>query len=251
MLRKVDVALIEDDIEKENCMDILNKIGKLVQDPSVQVDITGFIFALIISALAGAIVSILYQIFYEHRATGSQIHRCFLLLSPAITALFIAIQFSLPLSLGLLGALSIIRFRTPIKEPEEVGFIMLTIAGAVVCATFQFLLLLVLFVLAAILLKLREIIPSLLHSKRKDGMLLISLNTPTLDTDKDNIIKLLDKRFTNGNIESISFVENLTTVQYSFTGMEFADLSSLNTQLNEITSVKKLNLFFNRQGTLF
>lgn len=53
-------------------------------------------------------------------------------------------QFSLPLSLGLLGALSIVRFRTPIKEPEEVGFIMLTIATAISCATFNLLFLLIL-----------------------------------------------------------------------------------------------------------
>ncbi len=250
MLRAIDAPTTEDNINMENSMEILNKIGKLVQDPSVQVDITGFIFALIMSAIVGAIVSTLYQIFYESRATGSQIHRCFLLLSPSITALFIAIQFSLPLSLGLLGALSIIRFRTPIKEPEEVGFIMLVIAGAVVCATFQFLLLIVLLVLAAILLKLREFIPNLFHSKRKDGMLLISLNTPTLDEDKDRILKFLDEKFINGNIESISFVENLTSIQYSFTGMDSSDLSGLNNQLSEIAPIKKLNLFFNRQGTL-
>jgi len=30
----------------------------------------------------------------------------------------------------LLGALSIVRFRTPIKEPEEIGFIMLVVASA-------------------------------------------------------------------------------------------------------------------------
>ena len=32
------------------------------------------------------------------------------------------------MSLGLLGALSIVRFRTPIKEPEEIGFLMVVIA---------------------------------------------------------------------------------------------------------------------------
>ena len=125
-------------------MEILEKIGRLVKDPAVQIDLWGFIFALGVSALVGVAVSALYQIFYENRATGAQVHRSFLLMAPSITALFIAIQFSLPLSLGLLGALSVVRFRTPIKEPEEVGFIMLLIAGSVVCATFQFKLLFVL-----------------------------------------------------------------------------------------------------------
>src|SRR5690606_32141568 len=80
----------------------------------------------------------LYRHFYSGRSTGSQIHRAFPLLSVSITSIFITIQFSLPLSLGLLGALSIVRFRTPIKEPEEIGFLMLVIAASISCATFNF-----------------------------------------------------------------------------------------------------------------
>ncbi|MEM7167498.1 MAG: DUF4956 domain-containing protein [Planctomycetota bacterium] len=39
------------------------------------------------------------------------------------------IKSSLALSLGLVGALSIIRFRTPVKEPEELAYIFLSIAS--------------------------------------------------------------------------------------------------------------------------
>lgn len=47
----------------------------------------------------------------------------------ATTMLVIAIvKTSLALSLGLVGALSIIRFRTPIKEPEELAYLFLAIA---------------------------------------------------------------------------------------------------------------------------
>jgi len=46
----------------------------------------------------------------------------------ATTMLVIAVvQSSLALSLGLVGALSIIRFRTPIKEPEELAYLFLAI----------------------------------------------------------------------------------------------------------------------------
>ena len=40
----------------------------------------------------------------------------------------VVVKSSLALSLGLVGALSIVRFRTPIKEPEELGYLFLTIA---------------------------------------------------------------------------------------------------------------------------
>ena len=38
------------------------------------------------------------------------------------------VKSSLALSLGLVGALSIVRFRTPIKEPEELAYLFVTIA---------------------------------------------------------------------------------------------------------------------------
>ncbi len=40
----------------------------------------------------------------------------------------LVVKSSLALSLGLVGALSVIRFRTPIKEPEDLGFLFLSIA---------------------------------------------------------------------------------------------------------------------------
>ncbi len=101
------------------------------------VRIEQFLMLMLISLVVSLFLSFLYLTFYKNRATGSQIHRSFPLLGVSITSIFICIQFSLPLSLGLLGALSIVRFRTPIKEPEEIGFIMVVIAAAICCATFN------------------------------------------------------------------------------------------------------------------
>lgn len=151
-------------------MTALQQIQQLMRSPGVQVSIGDFVLALFLSVASAVIISVLYQLLYENRATGSQIHRSFLLIAPSITALFIAIQFSLPRSLGLIGALTIISFRTPIKEPEEVSFIMLVIASASVCATFNYLLLVVLLVLALTVLLLQRHLPRLLRSKRSDRL---------------------------------------------------------------------------------
>ena len=47
-----------------------------------------------------------------------------------LTTIFIIsiVKSSLALSLGLVGALSIVRFRTPIKEPEELAYLFISIA---------------------------------------------------------------------------------------------------------------------------
>lgn len=53
----------------------------------------------------------------------------------AITTMFIitVVKSSLALSLGLVGALSIVRFRAAIKEPEELTYLFLTISIGLGC----------------------------------------------------------------------------------------------------------------------
>ncbi|MDE0839195.1 MAG: DUF4956 domain-containing protein [Kiritimatiellae bacterium] len=85
----------------------------------------------------------------------------------------VGVQISLPLSLGLLGTLSIIRFRTPIKEPEETGFLVLVIAAAIICATFNFLFLIILYAIAGVMLYVRN---RGVHKEKGDGMLVLVLS---------------------------------------------------------------------------
>src|SRR3972149_5311699 len=98
-----------------------NLYAALAQGSVQQLNPGAFLFLMAVSLLSSLFIAYLYVHFYSNRATGSQVHRAFPLLGISITAIFVTIQFSLPLSLGLLGALSHVRFRTPIKEPEGVG----------------------------------------------------------------------------------------------------------------------------------
>jgi len=53
--------------------------------------------------------------------------RVFVFVAATTMLVITVVQSSLALSLGLVGALSIIRFRTPIKEPEELAYLFLSI----------------------------------------------------------------------------------------------------------------------------
>ena len=231
--------------------DLLTKLGRLLHDPGIQVDTVGFIFALLISFVVSLCISFLYLTFYENRATGAQVHRAFPLLGPAITAIFLAIQFSLPLSLGLLGALSIIRFRTPIKEPEECAFIMLLISSAVICATFQFILLFVLLFVAAVTLLLVRLLPRLIGAGDKDGVLLLTLNGAPSESGRAMIRKDIEELLKNAKLESVSYTENLTSMYFSFSGLKTEkSLDSLHSELRKVAPVEKLNVVFNTRGAV-
>ena len=139
-----------------------------------QIGLLPFVFLMAVSLVGTFLASWLYLRFYSSRATGSQVYRAFPLLGLSITAIFVCIQFSLPLSLGLLGALSIVRFRTPIKEPEEIGFIMLVIAASIATATFKLAFVGILFAVAvvALLLQTRG---RIFGSPRLDGTIVVTV----------------------------------------------------------------------------
>ena len=52
----------------------------------------------------------------------------FVMLALVTMLVITVVKSSLALSLGLVGALSIVRFRTPIKEPEDLIYLFLAIA---------------------------------------------------------------------------------------------------------------------------
>ena len=85
----------------------------------------------VLNLTVGLILALVVAWYYEHYGQSLSNRRKFAQLLPVLTlttALIITIvKSSLALSLGLVGALSIVRFRTAIKEPEELLFLFIAI----------------------------------------------------------------------------------------------------------------------------
>ncbi len=86
---------------------------------------------LVVAILGSIILSLILRWFYirfgrsysNRRSLGDT----FLLLSVSVCLVIFLVKSSLALSLGLVGALSIVRFRAAIKEPEELVFLFFAI----------------------------------------------------------------------------------------------------------------------------
>src|SRR3990172_12449145 len=114
------------------------QIVSVWQDMQSSLGWTQALISLGFSVLFSLVVYFMYQLFYGSKHIGAGVNRMFLLGGPAITVLFLGIQTSIPLSLGLLGALSFVRFRTPVKDPAEIGFLLLLIASSIGAATHNY-----------------------------------------------------------------------------------------------------------------
>lgn len=229
----------------------LDALNRAMTTPTVQLSFQGFFAALLVSVVTSGIIAVLYQLFYENKSTGAQIHRSFMLMGPSVTALFIAIQFSLPLSLGLLGALSIVRFRTPIKEPEEIAFIMLLIAAAVVCATFQYALLGVLLVVATLALLVQRFVPFFTRSGRKSGSLAIATDGTAAEGVQTKISDLVHEKINGVTLEHLTQDASGSTAQFAFSSLKEGRLEELQKALTEIKGVSRVDFYFNRNADWF
>ena len=100
----------------------------LLSSDVFQVEIVPTLFSFTLCVL----MSFILRYFYIRRSyslTGkSHIGSILPILSTVVFLVIIVVKSSLALSLGLVGALSIVRFRTPIKEPEELVYLFLAIS---------------------------------------------------------------------------------------------------------------------------
>ena len=96
-------------------------------------------------------------------------------MAPGVTAIFWLIQYSLPLSLGLLGALSFVRFRTPVKRAEDIAFILIVIATSLACAVLKLWIGLMIVVATLLYTVIKNYVFPLLH--KSGNTVLLTLHT--------------------------------------------------------------------------
>ncbi len=105
-----------------------NFLQEFFTSEMIQITNFGFIINLILTGLLSYFLGKIYIRYGMSLSNRKDFARNFVLLGLATMLIITIVQSSLALSLGLIGALSIVRFRAAIKEPEELIYLFLTIA---------------------------------------------------------------------------------------------------------------------------
>lgn len=92
------------------------------------VDLLGLLIDVALALLLSQVLAWHYQRYAQVLSNKRKFSRLFVFVATTTLLVISVVKTSLALSLGLVGALSIIRFRTPIKEPEELAYLFLSIA---------------------------------------------------------------------------------------------------------------------------
>ena len=207
-----------------------------------QVSLVEGIVAVGFSLLASIICYLMYQFFYGSRHIGAGVHRTFLIGGPAITALFLGIQTSIPLSLGLLGALSFVRFRTPVKDPAEIGFLLLLIASSIGAATNNFLITFLLFVVVFIALGIQWLTRNRITLFGR-GHLMISVDQPSFPSLEKKITTFLKERLRGLSLETMSTLDDRVGLHYNYRRQSGFDWAAFTNELNQLAGSAKIEVF--------
>lgn len=90
--------------------------------------------ALVLSFLIGMFIFLVYKCTFQGVMYSSSFGVTLVALTMITTLVILAVTSNVVLSLGMVGALSIVRFRTAIKEPLDIAFLFWSIAVGIVLA---------------------------------------------------------------------------------------------------------------------
>lgn len=207
----------------------LEFLSSYFDDSKITGSLSEFVLDVAILVLISFLLSIIYQKFGNSLSNRKKFAANFVLLSLITMMIISVIRSSLALSLGLVGALSIIRFRSAIKEPEELAYIFLAVSLGLAFGAGQREVAIVFFILISLVIILRSLIAKKFNffNLKTDEVLYLNIKANSkIDLEKINTI--LD--------QYCSFID-LKRVDEKDNQAEFLFLIKLNS-LDKLVSMK-------------
>ena len=106
----------------------MSELNSLNFAVSNSIELLSFTLMMIGAWILGYIVALHYEKYFPHISRSQSMGKTIFTIAVITFLIISVVKSSLALSLGLVGALSIIRFRTPIKEPFELSYLFMAIA---------------------------------------------------------------------------------------------------------------------------
>lgn len=205
------------------------------------VDVQVFLFDLLLAGLLCFILGKTYVHYGRSLSNRAVFAQNFLLIGLTTTLVIAVVKSSLALSLGLVGALSIVRFRTPIKEPEELAYLFLTIAIGLGLGANQRLLTVVsfcvIFGVVWVSHKFRE--------DARESNLYITVNANTKELELQQIVETLQRSCGAVELKRFDEADGLLEASFLVNFESFAKLNESKTALQSIGKSVKITFVDN------
>lgn len=193
--------------------------------------------SILLSFLYGLIILFIHRKASSIMVYEPQINFSLLFLTMIITVVMMVIGSNLALSLGLIGALSIIRFRTAIKNTIDISFIFWAIATGLALGSYNYFIAVVeVGVISVILLVASRFL--ILNKNGQEYVVVMQLNDAKDTMIADDCFRKVIKKF-----EVKSCIQVGEMFEYSaFVKMQESDVSILMQNLTKNSAIKNVSI---------
>ncbi len=212
------------------------RFEEYLQEFNSSVELSDFLINLIVAALLALVLRLFYVRFGTSITDRLKFSLNFIPLALTTFVIITVIKSSLALSLGLVGALSIVRFRAAIKDPEELTYLFLTIAIGLVTGANKPVLAIVAITCILPIIYLNQSFRKQL-SFSEDRMY---INIRTDITDIKNIVSIVEKHVQNLSLKKMDQKEGKLNLTFVCNANSLASLDAARqnlTALSDETSV--------------
>lgn len=113
----------------------MKKVLEALSEMQVKMPIETVLLVLLIAFLVSMIIFITYKNTYSGVMYNPRFNVSLVMITMVTTIVMVVIGSNISVSLGMVGALSIIRFRTAVKDPRDTAFIFWSVVSGLACGT--------------------------------------------------------------------------------------------------------------------
>jgi len=220
----------------ENQTENLDYIKNFFLNSSIEISLTNFTLAILIATVLSYVIKQVYLYSSQTLSNKEYFSDLFIPLSIITCLVITVIKFSLALSLGLVGALSIVRFRAAIKEPEELIYLFLIIGIGLATGANQFLVAIIATISISVILILFSIFRrGRYNNSEKINTNIVQIEVRNKKIQLKKILGVLQKYCEHVNLKS-SNISDRSEV-YVF----WVEISNKSSLLKAIESFKKIS----------
>ena len=181
------------------------------------------IIALLVSTAISIYIFFIYRVITKSSFYSKSYNLTMSVMAVITTAIIVAMQSSLVVSLGMVGALSIVRFRTAIKDPMDLLFLFWSIGIGIITGTELYLLGVILSIVVTLLLLTLDFIPV----KKAPFLLVLNSTNKNIEEDVTKIVEKYSKtheiKSRNINKRGLDMIVELRTSEPSMLVKEMTD----------------------------
>ena len=113
----------------------MKKVLQALAEMQVKMPIQTVLLVLLVAFLVSLIIYLTYKNTYTGVLYNPRFNVSLIMITMITTMVMVVIGSNISVSLGMVGALSIIRFRTAVKDPRDTAFIFWCVVSGLACGT--------------------------------------------------------------------------------------------------------------------